>query len=181
VTQQTVPVALWLVPASPWHQRLHRLIEELAGAFASAVFEPHITLHVGAVRRFSSVSAELSKVAASHPTIALTCGATKHGSEHFKTLFVTFDDTRLEVLRQALMDAADLGGMQYQLRPHLSLLYRGDLDSAERGRLASIHSFEGEPVIFEELVLVRPVPPSDDLFDLDRLDTKQRFRLSGQR
>src|SRR5262249_28072321 len=126
-------------------------------------------------------SAELSRVAASYPPITLTCGVTEHGTEHFKTLFVTFDDTRLVGLRQALLNAAELGGMHYQLRPHLSLLYRGDLHSAERRRLASIHSFEGETVIFEELVLVRPVPPSDDLFDLDRLDKTQRFRLSGQR
>ena len=38
------PVALWLVLASPWRERLGALIGELARQFDAVAFEPHITV-----------------------------------------------------------------------------------------------------------------------------------------
>ena len=85
------PVALWLVPASPWHERLGALIGELAGQFDAVVFEPHITLDVGTLRDPSQVSDRLAAAVASHPPMTLVCGGTMHDSEHFRTLFVPFE------------------------------------------------------------------------------------------
>ena len=57
--------------------------------------------------------------------------------------------------RDALVDALGLRG-DYDLRPHLSLLYRGGLGVEERGRLAATYRFDGEGVTFDEVALVRP-------------------------
>jgi hypothetical protein len=175
---RSTAVALWLVPASPWHERFGALIGELAREFDAVVFEPHITLHVGTLRDPSRVSKRLAPAVASRQPMTLVCGATMHDSEHFRTLFVPFDDRRVDDLRDVLRNAIDLRG-DYALHLHLSLLYRGGLDVGERRRLAATHCFEGEAVTFDEVVLVRPAAQSGDLFDIRGLDTRQRHRLIG--
>jgi hypothetical protein len=172
------PVALWLVPASPWRERLGALIVELAGQFDAVAFEPHITLDVGMLHE-PYQPGMLATAVASHPAMTLVCGGTRHDREHFRTLFVPFDDKWVHGLRDALRDALAIRG-NYDLRPHLSLLYRGGLDVAERERLAASHRFDGEAITFDEVVLVRPPAGSGDLYDIRRLDTRERQRLVGQ-
>jgi hypothetical protein len=104
------PVALWLVPASPWHERFGALIGELAGQFDAVVFEPHITLDVGILRDPSKASDRLAAAVAAHPPTTLVCSGTMHDSEHFRTLFVPFDDSRVHGLRDTLVDALALRG-----------------------------------------------------------------------
>jgi len=179
MSQQADAVALWLVPAAPWHERFGQLISELAQRFEGTVFEPHITLHVGTLGDTPSVCARLAALAGSCAPLTLTCGQTMHGEEHFKTLFVVFDDRRLQVMHDALLTASGLQG-DYDLRPHLSLLYRGGLHVAEREHLAATYRFDRKEVTFDEIVLVRPDTPGGDLFDIGRLDTTQRHRLTGR-
>ena len=101
-----------------------------------------------------------------------------HDSEHFRTLFVPFDDKRVHGLRNALLNALALRG-NYDLRPHLSLLDRGSLGVGERERLAAMYRFDGKGVAFDEVVLVRPAERGGDLFDIPGLDTRERYRLIG--
>lgn len=172
------PVALWLVPAAPWHERFGALIGELAGQFDAIAFEPHITLDVGMLHDLSQVPDQLAAAVSSHPPMALVCGGTMHDNEHFRTLFVPFDDRRVHGLRDALRGAVALRG-DYDLRPHLSLLYRGGLGVGERERLAAMYRFDGEGVTFDEVVLVRAAARGGDLFDIRVLDTRERYRLAG--
>jgi hypothetical protein len=124
------PIALWLVPASPWRQRFGALMNS---PINSTVFEPHITLHVGTLPDALQVSGRFAAAAASRPPMTLVCGGTRHDKEHFRTLFVPFDDRRVNELRDALVDATELRG-NYDLCPHLSLLYCGGLDVGRRAR-----------------------------------------------
>jgi hypothetical protein len=143
------------VPASPWRERFGALIRELADQFDGVVFEPHITLHVGTLPDASQVSGRFAAAAASRPPMTLVCGGTRHDKGHFRTLFVPFDDRRVNELRDALVDATELRG-NYDLCPHLRLLYCCGLDAGERERLAAMHRFDGEGVTLDEVVLVRP-------------------------
>jgi hypothetical protein len=173
-----LPVALWLLPASPWREKFGAIIRDLAAIHRSVAFEPHITLHVGALHGAAPTSNWLGALGGARAPITLSCGATAHGPEHFKTLFVAFDDTTVTRLRDALLASADLRG-DYPLQPHLSLLYRGGLDEAERARLAAQYRFDGERVTFDEVVLVRPGRAGADLLDIATLDTTERVRLAG--
>ncbi|MCZ7562330.1 MAG: hypothetical protein M5U30_21800 [Burkholderiaceae bacterium] len=65
----------------------------------------------------------------------------------------------------------------YVLRPHLSLLYRGELPVETRRRLAETHRLAGEHIEFDVLVAVRPSPPGGDLSDIDTIDTSLRRSL----
>ena len=173
------PVALWLVPASPWRERLGALIGELARQFDAVAFEPHITLDVGTLHDPYQPD-RLAAAVASHPPMTLVCGATMHDREHFRTLFVPFDDKWVHGLRDALHDALAIRG-NYDLHPHLSLLYLGGFGVAERERLAALHRFDGKAITFDEVVLVRPAAGSGDLYDIQRLDTHERHRLIAKK
>src|SRR5437660_1675571 len=41
-------IAYWLIPAEPAHRFFQRLIEDLARRYDAPLFEPHVTIHVGA-------------------------------------------------------------------------------------------------------------------------------------
>ena len=103
-----------------------------------------------------------------------------HDTEHFRTLFVPFDDKWVHGLRDALHDALAIRG-NYDLHPHLSLLYLGGLGVAERERLAALHRFDEEAITFDEVALVQPVAGSRDLYDMRRLDTRERHRLIAKK
>lgn len=148
-------VALWLVPAAPWQRELGRLIAALAHAHGSEAFEPHVTLHVADVTDPRPLPQRLDALASRLRPIRLQAGETGHGSSLFKTLFVSFDDTRLHEL-QAL-GIRELGlPAGYDLNPHLSLLYRAGLNPAARDELARRHDLRGQSLRFDRLALVRP-------------------------
>ena len=49
VTRQIV-IAYWLIPSEPAHSFFQRIINDLARRCDAPVFEPHVTIHVGADR-----------------------------------------------------------------------------------------------------------------------------------
>jgi hypothetical protein len=170
-------VALWLVPAEPWHARLAGRIAALARAHQALPFEPHITLHLGLAASSEALADRLAQLVTHVSPLELRAGACGHGSEHFKTLFLTFDDARLPALQARA--AAELGlSTGYELHPHLSLLYRGGLPPAQREALAREHDLSGLLLRFDRLVIVRP-PPGEDFSDQRGWNTSLRGTLAG--
>ena len=47
MTRQTV-IAYWLIPSEPALSFFQRIINDLACRYDAPVFEPHVTIHVGA-------------------------------------------------------------------------------------------------------------------------------------
>jgi hypothetical protein len=177
-TAEALPVVFWLVPSEPWRSSLAKLIDTLGTEHRGPAFEPHITIEVSRARDGPALNALLDRVAASFEPMTLTAGKTAHSEVHFKTLFIEFDDPRPLALQQRLR--AELGRSDYELRPHLSLLYHGDLPPHTRQRLATIHRFDGERIDFDSLVVVRAPSAGGDLSNIEALDTSLR-RTLGRR
>ena len=70
VTRQTV-IAYWLIPSEPGHSFFQRIINDLAGRYDAPVFEPHVTIHVGADRADAAKNA-LGNAAREWKLIGLT-------------------------------------------------------------------------------------------------------------
>jgi hypothetical protein len=88
-----VVIAYWLIPAEPAHRFFQDLINDLARRYDAPVFEPHVTIYVGA-NRTDALETVLSKAAQDCEPIVLQALEVSHSDEFIKTLVVEFGLTR---------------------------------------------------------------------------------------
>ena len=157
MTRQTV-IAYWLIPSEPAHSFFQRTINDLAHRFDAPVFEPHVTFHVGADRAGAAKSA-LGDAARECKLIGLTPLGIDQSDEFIKTLFVQFAMTaELRKINDMIREAAN-DSSQYQLNPHLSLLYK-NLAVPTRQELAASINVPCSEVTFDAIKAVRCVSPA---------------------
>jgi 2'-5' RNA ligase len=164
VSRKTV-IAYWLIPAEPAYSFFQGVINDLARRYDAPVFEPHVTLHVGA-NHAGVVESALSKAARDYERIALKTRGVSHSSEFIKTLFVQFaPSTHLRQLNQIIRTAAQ-DSTNYKLNPHLSLLYKTMPNAARRELVDSIMAPFSEAA-FNALKAVRCISPTQSRADVE--------------
>jgi 2'-5' RNA ligase len=162
---KSIVVAYWLMPAEPAHSFFQHIVNDLAERYDAPVFEPHVTVHVGANRPDKAERA-LSKAASDCKQIKLKALEIDHSSEFIKTLFLQFAlNGQLQHLNQRIRDAAQ-DSSDYELNPHLSLLYK-TLSTQDRRLLT--HSIEVPfyEVIFDSLKAVQCISPTQSRADVE--------------
>jgi 2'-5' RNA ligase len=160
-----IVIAYWLIPTEPALNYFQNIVNDLAERYAAPEFEPHVTVHVG-VDCTDTVDEVLSKAGRSSKKIALRVLNVSSSSEFIKTLFVHFTwSTQLQQLNQSIRRAAQ-DSSDYQLSPHLSLLYKRM--SIQDRRLLT-HSIEVpfSEVTFDSLKAVRCVSPTRNRADVE--------------
>ena len=164
MTRQAV-IAYWLIPAEPAHTFFHRVIDDLARRYEAAAFEPHVTLHVGADRA-DSVQQALAESARECTPIKLKPLGIQQSDEFVKTLFVQF--ALSAELRQAneIMRTAAQDYSEYDLKPHLSLLYN-KMEAAVRRKLAASIVVPFSQITFDRIKAVRCVSPTQSRADVE--------------
>jgi len=178
VTRQTV-IAYWLIPSEPAHSFFQRIINDLACRYDAPVFEPHMTIHVAADRADAAKNV-LGDAARECKLIGLTPLGIDQSDEFTKTLFVDFP-VRAElrkingIIRQAANDSS-----HYQLKPHLSLLYK-NLAAATRRELAASINVPLSEVTFDAIKAVRCVSPMKSDADVEAWHVVAAASLSGDR
>lgn len=164
MTRQTV-IAYWLIPSEPAHGIFQRIINDLARRCDAPVFEPHVTIHVGADRSDPAKNAPPAAVRECK-LIALKALAIDHSDEFIKTLFVQFamsaELSKINgIIRQAANDSP-----RYELEPHLSLLYK-NLAVATRCDLAASINVPLSEVTFDGIKAVRCISPTKSGADVE--------------
>jgi hypothetical protein len=163
VTRQTV-IAYWLIPSEPAHSIFKRIINDLACRYDAPVFEPHVTIDVGADRAAPAKNA-LSAAVRECKLIALEPLGIHHSDEFIKTLFVEFAmSAELSKINGIIRREAN-DRSQYHLKPHLSLLYK-KLSVAARCDLAAAINVPLTEVTFDSVKAVRCVSPSETPADV---------------
>jgi 2'-5' RNA ligase len=160
-----IVIAYWFIPTEPARSFFQGIINDLARRYDAPVFEPHVTIHVGA-NCTAAVETALSKAARSCMQVQLRVREVNHSSEFIKTLFVQFAlSTKLRQLDQIIRTTAQ-DSSDYQLNPHLSLLYKR---MSIRGRRLLAGSIEVpfSEVIFDSLKAVRCVFPTQSRADVE--------------
>jgi 2'-5' RNA ligase len=164
-TMKKRAITYWLIPAEPAHSFFERTIVDLARRYDAPVFEPHMTIYVG-LDRLDVAEEVIAKAADCCGPIEAKALEARHSSEFTKTLFVQFAlNAKLsglnEIIRSAMQDSSD-----YQLKPHLSLLYKKM--PIEQRRLLT-HSIEVpfSEVIFGSIRAVRCVSPTRSRADVE--------------
>ena len=178
MTRQTV-IAYWLVPSEPAHSFFQRMINDLARRCDAPVFEPHVTIHVGADRADAAKSA-LANAARECKLIGLTPLGIDQSDEFIKTLFVQFAmSAELSKINGIIREAAN-DWSQYELKPHLSLLYK-NLAVATRYELAASINVPLAEVTFDAIKAVRCISPTESGADVEAWRVVAAASLSGDR
>ena len=164
VTRQNV-IAYWLIPSEPAHSFFQQMINDLARRYDAPVFEPHVTLYVGA-DRVDSAQQALAESAHQSTPISLTPVGVQQSDEFVKTLFVQFAlSSELRQLNEMIRNTAhDLS--QYRLEPHLSLLYK-KMEVVVRRQFAASIVVPFSQITFDRIRAVRCVSPTQSRADVE--------------
>jgi 2'-5' RNA ligase len=140
-------ITYWLCPAEPAHNQLASLISELARRFDAPVFEPHVTIY-SADAANENPEVALERVLKSRGQYALSIRGLDFSEEFTKTLFVQFaPDRELTQLSEDLRSAS-ASPSDYELNPHLSLIYK-EMDEETKRRLAASIALSLDEVVFD--------------------------------
>jgi 2'-5' RNA ligase len=160
-----IVIAYWLIPTEPSRSFFQGIINDLARRYNAPVFEPHVTVHVGASGAEAAEKA-LSEAASDCKRIGLVPLGARHSSEFIKTLFVQFGpDAKLRQLNQTIRGTAQ-DSSDYQLNPHLSLLYK-KMSLQDRRLLARSIEVPFSEVIFDSLKAVQCISPTRTRADVE--------------
>ena len=127
-------IGYWLCPGEPARSRFGELIENLATRFDAPVFEPHVTIYVTSAEP-KNPEAVLEKVLKARRPFRLTVVGLDYSAKFTKTLFVQFaPDPELARLSEDLRRAS-VSRNDYELNPHVSLIYK-EMDEETKRQLA---------------------------------------------
>lgn len=164
VTWQTV-IAYWLIPSEPAHSCFQQTINDLARRYDAPVFEPHVTVHVGADHA-DRVNEAIADAARECTPIRLTPAGINESEEFIKTLFVEFElAAELQRINEVIRNAAH-DSSQYQLKPHLSLLYK-TMEAATRQDLVASVRVPLSEITFGAIKAVRCSSPAKSRADVE--------------
>ena len=164
MTRQTV-IAYWLIPSEPARSFFQRIINDLARRYGAPVFEPHVTIHVGADQA-DPVEKALRDATNECKLVRLTPLGIDHSDEFIKTLFVQFAmSAELIKINNIVREAAN-DSTKYELKPHLSVLYK-NLAIATRSELAASITLPFSEIVFDSLQAVRCVSPAEKGADVE--------------
>lgn len=174
--RQTV-IAYWLIPSEPARGFFQRIINDLARRYDAPVFEPHVTIHFGADHADAARNA-LRDAARQCKLIEMTPLGIDQSEEFIKTLFVQFAMSAElrqinDIIRGAMNDSS-----QYELKPHLSLLYK-NLAAATRSKLAASITVPFSEISFDSLQAIRCVSPTKSRADVEAWRVIARTKLSS--
>jgi 2'-5' RNA ligase len=163
VTRQTV-IAYWLIPSEPAHSFFQRIINDLALRYDAPVFEPHVTVHVGGDQADATQEA-LAEATRECKLIRLTPLGIGQSDEFIRTLFVQFAmSAELRQINDMIREAAN-DSSRYELKPHLSLLYK-NMAAATRRELAASINVPLSELTFDAIKAVRCVSPTQSGTDV---------------
>ena len=179
VVPRGIVIAYWLIPAEPAHCFFQEAINDLARRYDAPLFEPHVTIHVGA-NRIDVAEHALSKAARECQSITVKTLGIDHSDEFIKTLFVQFaPNTKLQQLNAIVCTTAE-DSSDYKLDPHLSLLYK-KITPVVRCELADSINVPFSEVTFDALQAVRCISPTQSRADVEawRVITRRSLRSIG--
>ena len=178
MTRKTV-IAYWLIPSEPAYAFFQRVVDDLAHRCNAPVFEPHVTIHVGAGRADAAKNA-FGDAARDCKRIGLRPIGIDQSDEFIKTLFVRFAmSAELRKIKDMIREAAN-DSSQYELNPHLSLLYK-NLAAPTRRELAASINVPLFEVTFDAIKAVRCVSPAESGADVEAWHVVATASLSNDR
>lgn len=116
-------LAYWLVPAEPARSFFASVISDLAARFDAPVFEPHLTVYATA-KGDDNADDVLHRLLEDCEPCRLPVRGIDYSDEFTKTMFVQFEASERLMQLSSDLRRASVFQNDYQLNPHLSLIYK---------------------------------------------------------
>ena len=130
-------VTYWLCPAEPARNYLAEVIRDLAARFDAPTFEPHMTIYVTGAEQ-ENAARVLVTVAKEQRPVRSGIHGLDYSDKFTKTLFVQLAaDAELTGLSEKVRRAS-ASQNDYELNPHLSLIYKTMEEETKRQLATSI-------------------------------------------
>ena len=150
-------LAYWLVPTEPARNYFVLLIGRLAARFNAPCFEPHLTVY--ATRKADEDAGDvLRRAMGGRSPFRLSIRGISWSDKFTKTLFVEFEPNDQLVQLSADLRRASAVQNEYELNPHLSLIYKIMPDETKK-EIASSLSLPFREVRFDVAKAV--ISPAD--------------------
>ena len=152
VREEKSIVAYWLCPAEPARSHFSSMIADLATRFDAPFFEPHVTVYV-TDQAAENPGAILEHTFRNRGRYRLFVRSLDQSDTFTRTVFVQFEpDTELAHLSSDLRRASTAQN-DYELNPHLSLIYK-KMSREEKGDLVASLSLRFDEVCFDSVKAV---------------------------
>lgn len=114
----------WLMPAEPARSYFASIISDLAARFEAPIFQPHLTVYVTKPGKKNTGKLLDRALTGCRGGYRLSISGIDHSDEFTKTVFVQFEPN--EKLTRLSANFRRASGVQdeYELNPHLSLIYK---------------------------------------------------------
>lgn len=153
--ERGIAFALWLLPAAGERKVLKKVIDELARRYGATPFEPHVTLYSGTRLPGDPLEKAVGLAASRIAPFPLKVEGIGYGDGFLKALFMVLGahPSTATLSREACASLAL--PRRYELKPHLSLLYRLLSERERREAAASLRIGAGE-LHFDAVAVVSP-------------------------
>jgi Cyclic phosphodiesterase-like protein len=151
----TVPFAVWLIPAPSDRRWLRKVIQDYAAEYDIPAFEPHLTLYSGVIQPEDNLQDIVAESIATMTPVTLEIMGLNYTENFFRTGFITFAlSERLLQVSSIIRDRLSQPHT-YLLEPHISLMYK-DIP-IEQKRLAMLRFVVSvQSVTFDAVKVVMP-------------------------
>jgi 2'-5' RNA ligase len=150
VSQLNTQVAFWLIPSAEDRAFFQGVIDTLAQEYDAPSFTPHVTIYLGNYGADESIEQLLSQAIKGIQPFCLQVDQLLYSDQYTKTLFVQFHpDLTLSQISETLRNHSNQSS-EYELNPHLSLIYQTLSEQIKVDFKNSIHLPKSE-VLFDEV------------------------------
>jgi len=169
-------LSYWLVPAEPHHSYFESVIDKLAKRFNGKVFGPHVTVYAGSCTEEQKPGQKLGEMLdeclKGVEPITLQATGLEYLDIFTKTLFLQFEQHEvLANLSQRIKEQfAAPAPEDYELDPHLSLLYRapGEISDVEKETSIAELAYQPTEVRFDRIAIIAPAAGAVDFLEIGK-------------
>ncbi len=168
--------SVFLTPAGDDFVYLDGLIKETSAKYDLLPFEPHVTVYSGMFTDPALLRKAIDAAVAGVSPITLHVRGIGCTHNYFKTLFIEFEEHPLlrRINDRLNEECGDVS--QYELLPHLSLLY-AELPLEEKNALAARTLLDRGELCFDEVKIVTPLNREEGWRDTMQWQTLYRKKL----
>lgn len=172
--------SVFLSPAGKDFQFCDSLVREFCRRFDIPPFEPHVTVYSGMFPDPEKLKEAVSAAVRGIGPLELKVRGAGCSEEFFKTLFIDFHEHELlQVIRRRIGESLPVDS-GYQLKPHLSLLYR-EMPLADKRALAQGLHIDRETISFDRIAVSTPGNSAEGWRDTGSWRTVCRIPLEEER
>ena len=159
--------ALWMMPREPLRSQLQKMIRQLAAALDAVEFEPHITVFAGPSTN-TEAHEIATRIAKRFEPIEAIAEKVDYGEVYTKTVFVQFRESPALRQMHELARSSFTQPSNYQLNPHLSLVYK-KMAEAEKQELCRRIRLPMGNYLFDAIQMVETEVPIEEPGPIKRL------------